>query len=216
MGIRQRSGICEIINKHLDPSHHPNGCLAWCQHEYTVDDIRRVPSGRYRCSAKYCISEIFQIQYLIVNLVRTTRSKIVRLQYDYKSLTDRIEAGLEVHFASGTSHGNLPSSSSLTEISSSLEAATTPDVVFAKVDTVSSSSPAEEAGLKSGDFIKIFGTVDNANNEKLRKVAEVVAQNEQVSIKIALEALRVNSNRGAYELLFPDSTQKQEKCMIFP
>ena len=140
----------------------------------------------------------------------------MRLQYDYKSLTDRIEAGLEVHFASGISHGNLPSSSSLTEISSSLEAATTPDVVFAKVDTVSSSSPAEEAGLKPGDFIKKFGNVDNANNEKLRKVAEVVAQNEQVSIKIALEALRVNSNRGAYELSFPDSTQKQEKCMIFP
>lgn len=114
-------------------------------------------------------------------LVRTTRSKIVRLQNDYKALTDRIEVGLEAHFARGTSHEDIPSSYSLAEAPFSSEATGTARAVFAKVDTVSPGSPAEEAGLKSGDLIKQFGTVDESNNEKLRKVAEVVAQSEHVS-----------------------------------
>ena len=108
----------------------------------------------------------------------------MRLQNDYKSLTDRIEAGLEVHFASSASNGSIPSSARLTEIPSSSEAENTANIVFAKVNSVSPGSPAEEAGLKQGDLIRQFGTIDNANNEKLRKVAEVVAQNEQVSIMV--------------------------------
>lgn len=120
----------------------------------------------------------------------------MRLQNDYKSLTDSIEAGLEEHFASSASHENIPISSRLTETLPSPEAAETVNVVFAKVDTVSSGSPAEEAGLKPGDLIRQFGTVDNSNNEKLRKVAEIVAQNEQVSLMSYWEAHGSNFQRG--------------------
>ena len=51
---------------------------------------------------------------------------------------------------------------------------------FAKVDDVSASSPAADAGLKVGDRITRFGTVDWLNHENLRKVAEVVSQNQGV------------------------------------
>ena len=121
------------------------------------------------------------MRYLICDLVRTTRSKIVRLQNDYKALTHRIELGLQKHFANGTPSGILPSSSGFTGASSSSGDASNANAAFAEVDAVSSGSPAEEAGLKPKDLIKKFGNVDSTNNEKLRKVAEVVAQNEEVS-----------------------------------
>lgn len=52
---------------------------------------------------------------------------------------------------------------------------------FAKVNSVVAGSPAEEAGLKTGDKIRRFGDVDWINHEKLSKVAETVQANEGVS-----------------------------------
>lgn len=54
------------------------------------------------------------------------------------------------------------------------------DQPFAKVDSVASSSPAEQAGLKVGDEIRNFGYVNRANNDGLKKVAECVQGNEGV------------------------------------
>lgn len=53
---------------------------------------------------------------------------------------------------------------------------------FAKVGTVVSGSPAEEAGLKVGDLIRSFGAVNGRNHEKLSKVAELVGKSEGVRI----------------------------------
>ena len=55
------------------------------------------------------------------------------------------------------------------------------DPPFAKVNTVAANSPAEQAGLKSGDQIRNFGYVNLANNDGLKKVAECVQGNENVS-----------------------------------
>ncbi len=52
---------------------------------------------------------------------------------------------------------------------------------FAKVNSVESGSPAHEAGLKSGDKIRSFGSADWTNHENLRKLGEVVQRNEGVS-----------------------------------
>ena len=53
---------------------------------------------------------------------------------------------------------------------------------FARVNSVVPASPADQAGLKAGDAVRSFGTVNWINHERLTKVAETVQQNEGVSI----------------------------------
>lgn len=57
---------------------------------------------------------------------------------------------------------------------------------FAKVNSVEIGGPADEAGLKVGDWIRRFGDVNWMNHEKLTKVAEVVRrhQGRAVAVKV--------------------------------
>jgi 26S proteasome non-ATPase regulatory subunit 9 len=55
-----------------------------------------------------------------------------------------------------------------------------PETPFATIDDITAHSPAELAGLKIGDKIVRFGLVNWLNHERLRKVAQVVSQNEGV------------------------------------
>lgn len=97
----------------------------------------------------------------------------------------KIEVGLHAHHASIQSASTLPiqsssqgqdvGSSSITRDSGLTE---TP---FAKVNSVVTGSPAEDAGLRVGDRISRFGNVNWINHEKLSKVAETVQRNEGVS-----------------------------------
>jgi 26S proteasome regulatory subunit N4 len=118
-------------------------------------------------------------------LVRTTRARIIRLKTDYKDLMNRIEAGLHQHHASLQESGD--SKESQPETARQADATheqtlsrTTMDPPFAKVNSVSPSSPAQEAGLKVGDKIRSFGSATWRNHENLRKVAEVVQRSEGV------------------------------------
>lgn len=56
------------------------------------------------------------------------------------------------------------------------------EVPFARVNSVVANSPAEAAGLKAGDEIRNFGYVNKNNNDGLKKVAECVQGNEEVSL----------------------------------
>jgi 26S proteasome non-ATPase regulatory subunit 9 len=56
------------------------------------------------------------------------------------------------------------------------------DVPFATVDEVTAGSPAAMSGLQAGDEVSRFGAANAANHDRLKKVAEVVAQNEGVSL----------------------------------
>jgi 26S proteasome regulatory subunit N4 len=99
----------------------------------------------------------------------------------------QIEKALHEHFAASkdqpsssvspnqnSSIGNIASSSS----STSRTEAGRP---FAKVNSIVAGSPADQAGLKAGDDILLFGDVNWLNHEKLSKVAKTVQSHEGVS-----------------------------------
>lgn len=115
-------------------------------------------------------------------LVRTTRARIIRLRNDYKALMARIEKYLHDHFASLDENDAVPVAGQGNSQSVLPDSVSAPlDPPFAKVNTVALGSPAESAGLKSGDEIRNFGYVNRANHDNMRKVVECVQGNEGVS-----------------------------------
>jgi 26S proteasome non-ATPase regulatory subunit 9 len=98
-----------------------------------------------------------------------------------------IEKHLHEHFArladNGTqdelmTHGDLPGTNVASSSSQEPQASGPP---FAKVNSVVAGSPAESAGLKSGDEIRNFGYVNYTNHDSLKRVGECVQGNEGVS-----------------------------------
>ncbi len=116
--------------------------------------------------------------------VRTTRARIIYLRTDYNNFMSRIEAGLHKYHASMSASQATPSTSSNTTAarSNTTERTGVLDVPFAKVNSVVAGSPADDAGLKAGDEIRRFGTVNWMNHEKLGQVAATVQQHEGVSL----------------------------------
>ena len=108
----------------------------------------------------------------------------------------RIETGLHEHHASHQASlaANPPTPSIAASSSSSQQQGgataagdtTLVETPFAKVNGVEQGGPADEAGLKAGDWIRRFGDVNWMNHEKLTKVAEVVRrhQGRAVTVKV--------------------------------
>lgn len=108
--------------------------------------------------------------------IRTTRAQIIRLRNDHKDLMKQIESFLHDHFA------NLDNSEEAsTPAQPRLEALPR---AFAKVNTITPSSPAEQAGLRPADEIRVFGHVNQSNHDNLKKLAECVQDNEGQNISI--------------------------------
>lgn len=112
--------------------------------------------------------------------VRVTRARIVNLKNDWKALMDRIEKGLHEHHASMQASGsfNQAETSELPTRSNASTQPNPPETPFATVNSVEPGSPANEAGLKAGDQVRRFGTAIWSNHERLRKLGEVVQQNQ--------------------------------------
>lgn len=93
----------------------------------------------------------------------------------------RIEEEVHAHFAETPARdGDTSSTEAPTVPSASDRSATSSEIPFANVNSVVPSSPADAAGMKAGDHVVRFGTVNWMNNDKLAKLAEVVTQNEGV------------------------------------
>lgn len=121
--------------------------------------------------------------------IRTTRARIVRLKNDHTALMAKLEVAVQEQFAArktaesatnGISEGgveveNAPASSSI-------------EPPFVKVNIVTPNSPADQAGLRTGDKVVRFGIVNWTNHERLGKVAQVVQQNENVSVQHTVSA----------------------------
>lgn len=98
-----------------------------------------------------------------------------------------LEKGLHEHFArlqnapGATTNGtSAPSSAPTSATDNSIADAGTLATPFARVNSVEPGSPAHQAGLKTGDLIRGFGSVHWLNHDRLSKVAEAVQQNEGV------------------------------------
>jgi 26S proteasome non-ATPase regulatory subunit 9 len=117
--------------------------------------------------------------------IRTTRSRIIHLKTDLKECMKKLEVAVEEQFAAGktleVAQPSQPMSGVETNGSSSFSTSSV-EPPFAKVNSVTPSSPAEQAGLKAGDRVTRFGTANWTNHERLSKVAQVVQQNANVGV----------------------------------
>lgn len=94
-----------------------------------------------------------------------------------------IEKGVHAHFANlQNTQGASPTTNgtNVPPAAQSLTNTTASGTPFAKVNSVVSGSPADQAGLKAGDAIRGFGNINWLNHERLSKVAQVVQENEGV------------------------------------
>ncbi|MCJ1244672.1 putative 26S proteasome regulatory subunit [Trapelia coarctata] len=143
--------------------------------------------------------------------IRTTRARIIRLRNDYKGLMSRIEAGLHVHHAAAAAQASssvLPTAGLPLASSGHSNSPETLGVPFARVNSVVSGSPADDAGLRVGDCIRQFGSVNWLNHEKLSKVAETVQRNQGRSIVV--KVLRGDTAAGTSEELQLNLTPRRD------
>lgn len=122
--------------------------------------------------------------------VRVTRARIISLRNDWKDLMDRIEKGLHEYHAELQSTGALDKpEASAANTAPAVRSPEVPETPFARVNSVESGSPANEAGLKVGDKIRRFGTAIWSNHANLRKVGEEVQQNlgRPIPVKVLRE-----------------------------
>ncbi|KAM3556689.1 hypothetical protein MY1884_004918 [Beauveria asiatica] len=125
---------------------------------------------------------------LDVAQIRTTRARIIRLKNDYKEIMANAEKFLHEHFANAVESAESSTPAAAAGTSEILPDSDTwsLELPFAKIDSVSSGSPAELAGLKVGDEIRNFGYVSRANHDGLKKVAECVQGNEGSNVFIRI------------------------------
>lgn len=114
--------------------------------------------------------------------IRTTRARIIRFKNDHKAVMAKLEVAVHEQFAANKTFQEAAAPSlPLRSAGSSGLAAPVIEPPFAKVNSVVAGSPAEQAGLQTGDKIVKFGWANFTNHERLAKVAQVVQQNEGVS-----------------------------------
>jgi 26S proteasome non-ATPase regulatory subunit 9 len=132
----------------------------------------------------------------------------------------RIEAGLHAH------HAALAASDQEDMAAAAAVAAATPRTTsvlasgtsapedihtpFAKINSVAPNSPAAEAGMQKGDYIKKFGPVNALNHDKLKKLTELVAANEGVST--SRSTFRKSSHRNSQLLTIHALPRTQSQC----
>ncbi|KAF6035491.1 PSMD9 [Bugula neritina] len=115
--------------------------------------------------------------------VRHARHQIICLTNDHKAVMKDIESKLyQIHDCArktqSISSGTLPSPS--TSTAAKLRA-------FLKVNQVSTSSPAAQSGLQTGDIIKQFGSVTAANFKNLQDISLVVQHSKDKVVKLLVE-----------------------------
>ena len=131
-----------------------------------------------------------------VHQVRITRNAIATLQYDHTALMKTIEQGMEaMHAAQGptgaTEHSAQPRPASVPAPSAAsarvpaLPAAASDGPAFLRVSAVIADSPAQHAGLCSGDHVLAFGSLHHSN-WSLPALQQLVADSENTPVTVVV------------------------------
>ncbi|XP_028822597.1 26S proteasome non-ATPase regulatory subunit 9-like [Denticeps clupeoides] len=141
--------------------------------------------------------------------IRTARHSISCLQNDHKAIMLRIEESLHRLHAQERAgpEGAGPRQEPMEQ-----EAVLPPP--FAHVDAVTPGSPAFQAGLRAGDEIIEFGSVNAGNFQHLQNIASVVQHSEGKSLGVAV----VRSGQRVHFSLVPQrwSGRGLLGCNILP
>lgn len=107
--------------------------------------------------------------------VRHARHRIICLLNDHKALMKDIERGLHTYHTALAQNGNIATASENLDIEHMDDSAVTAAArAFAVVSNVEVGSPADVAGLQSGDHILRFGSVNAGNFQDVKEIATVV------------------------------------------
>ena len=120
-------------------------------------------------------------------VVRNWDGTIAGIENGHLRSFDKIGMEEDTSFDGGTD-GNASSSHNQTETQRPIEVEQLPP--FAKIELVMVNSPAKEAGLKKGDKIVKFGTIDHSNHRMLRALGEIVSNSHMDGAAINLDVLR--------------------------
>ncbi|XP_061623982.1 26S proteasome non-ATPase regulatory subunit 9 [Phyllopteryx taeniolatus] len=148
-----------------------------------------------------------------VNLyqIRTARHNISCLQNDHKDIMVEIEDAL--HRLHAQEKDKWPHDQ-MEALEEPVEQRDTLPPAFARVDAVTQGSPASAAGLKVGDEVIEFGSVNTGNFQSLHNIASVVQHSEGKPLRVTV----VRGGQRAYMSLTPQrwSGQGLMGCKIVP
>uniref|UniRef100_A0A8C6TXD6 26S proteasome non-ATPase regulatory subunit 9 n=1 Tax=Neogobius melanostomus TaxID=47308 RepID=A0A8C6TXD6_9GOBI len=113
--------------------------------------------------------------------IRTARNQIACLQNDHKAIMAEIEEALhKLHAQEKERRGEAVAHDDPMEAELSLPSP------FARVDAVTAGSPAHTAGLRVGDEVIEFGSVNSYNFQNLQNVASVVQHSEGKALRVVV------------------------------
>ncbi|XP_063051176.1 26S proteasome non-ATPase regulatory subunit 9 [Engraulis encrasicolus] len=115
--------------------------------------------------------------------IRTARHSISCLQNDHKAVMVEIEDALHRLHAHERAKRERDQQEAQEE---AMEQEVTLPPAFARVDHVTAGSPASQAGLRVGDQIIQFGSVNPGNFQNLQNIASVVQHSEGKSLSVAV------------------------------
>ncbi|XP_033947268.1 26S proteasome non-ATPase regulatory subunit 9 [Pseudochaenichthys georgianus] len=115
--------------------------------------------------------------------IRTARHSISCLQNDHKDVMKEIEESLhQLHAREKAKQGGDASGGQ----EEPMEQQVTLHAPFARVDAVTQGSPACKAGLRVGDEVTEFGSVNTGNFQNLQNIASVVQHSEGKPLRVAV------------------------------
>ncbi|XP_065884577.1 26S proteasome non-ATPase regulatory subunit 9-like [Dysidea avara] len=117
--------------------------------------------------------------------VRMARNKVIRLQNDHKSIMKLIEEKIHQLHEEARRHRVASEGDDAADKVAAKSAPKLPSG-FAKINQVSSGSPAQLAGLAVGDTLVEFGSVSGRNFNTLQDVARVVQHSKNSPVNVVI------------------------------
>ncbi|KAG7276722.1 hypothetical protein CRUP_006901 [Coryphaenoides rupestris] len=115
--------------------------------------------------------------------IRTARHNISCLQNDHKAIMVDIEEALHQLHARDKSQREQEEESRAEAME---QDAPPPPAAFARVDGVTRGSPACQAGIRVGDEVIEFGSVNTGNFKNLQNIASVVQHSEGKPLRVSV------------------------------